>query len=251
MASISAASRETGQILVRPAKFNDVPKMAFTAFTGYAGSPLEQFLSPLREEYPEDALRSWKHRLALRWFDPRMICVVACPASSPEKVVGYAQFFRLGDDRGAKQQIASRKTIWLSTLAWYYSIKFKIMDYIWPDRSVNPAAEKQFGAWCRIDDEKHWNLHPKRKNRWHLRSIVVSPESRGKGVGTLLMKPLLDRAQKEGVIVGLEASADGEHLYRKMGFELLSRFYYEEGNPIASPNAGGVMMWTPDKVKGS
>lgn len=180
-----------------------------------------------------------------------MISVVACPASFPEKVVGYAQFSRLGDDEGAKQQIASRKTACLSVLAWYYSIKFKIVDYLWPDRSANPMAGKQFDAWCRIDGETHWNPFPERKNRWHLRSIVVSPEWQGKGVGTLLIKELLDRARKEGVVVGLEASADGEHLYRKVGFELLSRFYYEEGSPIASPNEGGVMMWKPDKMKDS
>jgi len=180
-----------------------------------------------------------------------MVSVVACPASSPEKVVGYAQFSRVGDDEGAKRQIASRKTAWLSILAWYCTIKFKIVDYVWPDRSVNPEAEKQFEAWNQIDDKTHWDPFPERRNRWHLRSIVVSPEWQGKGVGTLLLKELLDRARKEGVIVGLEASPDGEHLYRKVGFELLSRFYCEEGSPIVSPNEGGVMMWKPDKIKHS
>jgi ribosomal protein S18 acetylase RimI-like enzyme len=236
-------------ILVRPATFSDVPKMAFTAFIGYAGSTLDNFLSPFRSRYPDDVLRSWNHRMILRWVDPRMVLMVACPASSPEKVVGYAQFSRLGDDEGAKRQIASRKTTWLTVLAWYYTIKFKIVDKIWPDRSVNREAEKQFATWWQLDDKMHWASYPERQNRWHLRSIVVSPDWRGKGVGTLLMKEVLDRARKEGVIVGLEASADGEFLYKKAGFELLSRFYFEEGSPIASPNAGGIMMWKPDKAK--
>jgi ribosomal protein S18 acetylase RimI-like enzyme len=249
MASISFAPKDVDRILVGPAKFNDIPKIAFTAFIGYAGSPLDRFLSPLRQDYPGDALRSWYHRMILRWVDPRMISVIACLTSNPERVVSYAQLCRVGNDEGAKRQIASRKTAWLSVLAWYYTIKFKIVGYLWPDRSVNPTAEKQFSAWSRIDDETHWNPYPERKNRWHLRSIVVSPEWRGKGVGTQLMKEVLDRARKEGVIVGLEASADGEHLYRKLGFELLSRFYYDEGSSIASPNEGGVMIWKPDKAK--
>lgn len=251
MDSISPASKGMDQIVVRPAKFNDVPKMAFTAFMGYADSPLEQFLSPLRSEYPEDALRGWYQRMLLRWLDPRVVSVAACPASSPEKVIGYAQFLRAGDDSGAKQQIASRKTIWLSVLAWYYTIKFKIMDYVWPNRSVSLAAEKQFITWWEIDEETHWKSFPERKNRWHLRSIVVSPDWQGMGVGTLLMKEPLDRAQKEGVIVGLEASADGEHLYKKVGFKLLSRFHSEKRIPVGSPDEGGVMMWEPDKVKDS
>jgi ribosomal protein S18 acetylase RimI-like enzyme len=179
-----------------------------------------------------------------------MVSVVACPASSPQKAIAYAQFSRLGDDEGAKRQIDTRKTIWHTILAWYYTIKFKIVDYIWPDRSVNREAMKQFESWWQLDDKMHWSHYPDRMNRWHLRSIVVSPEWQGKGVGTILMKEVMDRARKEGVIVGLEASPDGEFLYRKVGFELLSRFYYEEGSPIASPNAGGIMMWTPDKVKG-
>jgi ribosomal protein S18 acetylase RimI-like enzyme len=251
MASKSSTAKAIDPILIRPAKFDDLPKLAFTAVTGYAGSTIEKFLSPLRPQYPEDALRSWYQRMVLRWVDPRMVSVVACPASSPEKVVGYAQFSRIGDDEGAKQKIASRKTAWLTLLAWYYTIKFKIVDHFWPDRSANPEAEKQFDAWCQLDDKMHWNPFPERMNRWHLRSIVVSPEWRGKGVGTLLIKEVLDRARKEGVTVGLEASPDGEYLYRKVGFELLSRFYYEEGSPIASPNEGGIMMWKPNKAKSS
>jgi ribosomal protein S18 acetylase RimI-like enzyme len=249
MASILSAAKDNDEIRVRPAKFNDIPKLAFTAFTGYADSTLEKFLTPFQTQYLEDALRSWYQRMVLRWVDPRMVSVVACPASSPEKVVGYAQFFRVGDDEGAKRQIASRKTAWLSILAWYYFIKFKIVGYLWPDRSVNPTAEKQFEAWNQIDDKTHWEPFPERRSRWHLRSIVVSPEWRGKGIGILLMNEPLDRARKEGVVVGLEATPDGEHLYRKVGFELLSRFYYEERSPIASPNEGGVMIWKPDKIK--
>ena len=180
-----------------------------------------------------------------------MVSVVACPACSPEKVVGYAQFSRVGDDEGARRQITSRNTAWLSVLAWYYTIKFKTVNYLWPDRSVNPEAEKQFEAWNQIDDETHWDPFPERRNRWHLRSIVVSPEWQGKEIGTLLMKEVLDSARREGVIVGLEARPDGEHLYRKVGFELLSRFHYEEGSSIASPNEGGIMMWKPDKMKDS
>jgi hypothetical protein len=89
--------------------------------------------------------------VVFRWADPRTVSVVPCPASSPEKVVGHAHFSRVGNNEGARLQIASRKTAWLSVLAWHYTIKFKVVNYIWPDRSVDPEAEKQFEAWNRID----------------------------------------------------------------------------------------------------
>src|ERR1700731_3124681 len=118
MASKSSAAKAMEPILVRPATFGDLPKMAFTALTAYAGSTLENFLSPLRSRYPDDAFRSRNQKMILRWVDPRVVSVVACPASSPQKAIAYAQFSRLGDDAGAKRQIATRKTIWLTILAW-------------------------------------------------------------------------------------------------------------------------------------
>jgi hypothetical protein len=63
------------------------------------------------------------------------------------------------------------------------------------------------------------------------------------------MREVLDRARREEVIVGLGASPGGEHLYRKVGFELLSGFYYDGGSPIASPDEGGIMTWKSDKTK--
>jgi hypothetical protein len=49
----------------------------------------------------------------------------------------------------------------------------------------------------------------------------------------------------------LEASMEGERLYRSVGFDLLGRFKHqkeETDNPIFPPGyweGGGIMMWTP------
>ncbi|KAF5861584.1 hypothetical protein ETB97_012834, partial [Aspergillus alliaceus] len=52
---------------------------------------------------------------------------------------------------------------------------------------------------------------------------------------------VLKRAGEEGVVVGLEASEDGERLYRSLGFELRGRF----SMLVADIEEGGVMMWRP------
>lgn len=44
------------------------------------------------------------------------------------------------------------------------------------------------------------------------------------GVGKKLCAAVTQKAEEEGVVVGLEASAMGEWLYRSVGFELLKRF---------------------------
>jgi ribosomal protein S18 acetylase RimI-like enzyme len=248
MASNSSTAKSDGPILIRPANFVDVPTMGNVAFEGYAGSPLEKFLTPLRPQYPEDARRGWIQRMILRWFDARTVSFVAYPASSPHEILGYAQFIRLGDDEGGKRHIASRQS-WLFRLqGWYYAYKFKVVDYFWPDRSVNADNLKRFESWGKVDDARHWEAYPERHNRWHVRSIVVNPEWQGRGIGSKLMGEVTRRADEEGVVIGLEASADGEYLYRKVGFEVLDRFFHD-GEPVGDPDTGGIMMWRPDKMK--
>jgi hypothetical protein len=63
------------------------------------------------------------------------------------------------------------------------------------------------------------------------------------GVRKKLMAWVVERAQKEGVVIGLEASMMGERLYRSMGFDLLDRFSIIINDTDA--NAGGIMMWSP------
>ncbi len=246
MAYKAFAAKTDGTILLRPATFPDLWTMCAVAINGYKGSPLDKFLSPLHEKYPDDTFRGYYQRIALRWLNPRNISFVACPASNPEKIVGYIQFLRLGDDEGAKRQIASRKTLWLIILSWYYTIIFKIVNYLWPDRSADRDALRKFDAWGKADNAIHWKPFPVRANRWHVQSIVVDKTWQGRGIGKKLMSEVVERAGTEGVVVGLEASAEGERLYRSVGFELLARF---TGDPIGGKEEGGVMMWRPERRK--
>ena len=50
-------------------------------------------------------------------------------------------------------------------------------------------------------------------------NMYTLPHARKKGVGTIILEQLLDKARSLGLSkVGLHTSADGEHLYRSNGF---------------------------------
>jgi GNAT superfamily N-acetyltransferase len=60
--------------------------------------------------------------------------------------------------------------------------------------------------------------HPDRPH-YYLPYIGVRPDAQRRGLGTALLRPVLDRCDREGVPAYLEASApDNARLYRRLGF---------------------------------
>jgi ribosomal protein S18 acetylase RimI-like enzyme len=106
---------------------------------------------------------------------------------------------------------------------------------------------RQFDASAEIDERMFWEsdeMKARYRERWHVQSVVVSSKYQRRGLGRMLMSEVLRRAQEDGVVVGLEASGDGENLYRSLGFELRGRFSMNLGEVV-----GGVMMWSPKNVR--
>lgn len=247
--SYSAFNTKTDdKIFIRPARWSDLPGMVDVAISVYRGTPLHNYLSPGHETYPVDSYRGYHQRIAIRWLSPRNLSFVACPSSDPQTVVGYIQFFRRGEDDGAKAQMAARKSLWLWILSWYYTVLFAIVNYVWPNRATDRNALRKFETWVSADNEIHWKPFPDRQERWHVQSIVVDEKWQGRGIGKRLMSEVLRRAGEEGVVVGLEASPEGECLYRSVGFELLGRF---SGETIGVADQGGIMLWRPERRKPS
>jgi ribosomal protein S18 acetylase RimI-like enzyme len=66
----------------------------------------------------------------------------------------------------------------------------------------------------------HKKLVPRR--HWYLQVIGVAPESQGRGYGGRLMKPMLARADREGLPCYLETQNENNvALYRHHGFEVI------------------------------
>ena len=75
--------------------------------------------------------------------------------------------------------------------------------------------------------------HP-RQPHYYLLGIGVEPELQGRGIGTQLMAPVLERADREGMPAYLESSKEKNlPLYQRNGFEVVERVDLPRGGPSA------------------
>lgn len=235
-----------GTFLIRRMQSSDIPMMAAIAATEYFDSDLNTFLCPHRHQYPDHVTRRFAQMIQGRYLNPRSIGFVAVDPVHPQTPIAYAQFLRLGHDAAARQLLSSQSSFWKTLARWWFQIETSIVNFFWPDKSVDPDAMRRFLESVRRDEFLYWGspgMAARYGNRWHAGSVVVSSGWQRRGVGGSLMGEVLRRARCEGVVVGLEASGDGERLYQKLGFELRGRF-----DMMVGPEEGGIMMWTPGKM---
>lgn len=77
---------------------------------------------------------------------------------------------------------------------------------------------RRFGAASRLATALG-RVHPEALH-WYLPFVGVEPELAGRGLGTAVLEPVLDRCDREGVAAYLEArSAAGARLFARLGFE--------------------------------
>jgi len=235
-----AGPQDSRPFIVREARLSDIPTMAFVAGRAYFGTPLTELISPLRRQFPRDYVLSSQRRMVSRMLSARNRSFVAVAEDEPHVPVGYMQCTRLGEDEGAREVEREKRAWWRSVAEVVYGAWLKVAGWVDPDRSRSEEGVKEFLRVVEEENGIHWEGREERKNRWHVQSVVVSEEWRGRGVGKAMMKEVIERARKQGVVVGLEASPMGEKLYRSVGFELLARFMTPLGELT-----GGVMMWSP------
>lgn len=234
-------------IVIRPASLFDISEMGRIAAEAYFDSGLSQFLSPHRHKYYSDWKRGFTQRAFARLLSPRNRSFIATTASDPSTLVGYVHSVRLGDDYGAWQVVREKGLLWrlfLWGFGWVFWVYCKILGMLVVDRSEDTEAVRKFNEWCEQDDKLHWE-EEERINRWHVQSMVVDPKYHRRGIGRKLMTEVLKRAEEQNVCVGLEASAQGQNLYRSVGYELLGKFTGDE----VETGGGGIMIWTPPAWK--
>ena len=67
---------------------------------------------------------------------------------------------------------------------------------------------------------------------WVLSLIAVAPACQGQGIGSLLLQPVLEQADKEGTSCYLSTFTEqAVGFYKKHGFEVLWRGKFSEGSP--------------------
>jgi ribosomal protein S18 acetylase RimI-like enzyme len=74
--------------------------------------------------------------------------------------------------------------------------------------------------------------HPRQPPHWYLAAIGVAPEWQGRGFGSALMRPVLERCDGDGVPAYLEASTPRSRaLYERHGFKVVEECRYADDGP--------------------
>jgi GNAT superfamily N-acetyltransferase len=101
--------------------------------------------------------------------------------------------------------------------------------------SLSPATRDRFAAAFEPAGAALEELSP--EPVWYLGVLAVEPGHQGKGIGSSLMRPLLERADRERLPVTLETGQPKNlPLYRRHGFEV--------SRELPPPAPGGPVIWT-------
>jgi GNAT superfamily N-acetyltransferase len=99
---------------------------------------------------------------------------------------------------------------------------------------VGPAAAELAGHRAAAAAEAEERLAGRRPRKPHLTlaSLGVVPHRQGQGFGAALLAPGLDRADREGLPVWLETSAEPNvRFYRRLGFAVIDVVHLPGGGP--------------------
>ncbi|MET9700581.1 GNAT family N-acetyltransferase [Streptomyces sp. NPDC006529] len=88
---------------------------------------------------------------------------------------------------------------------------------------------------CELVGRLMGEVHPTAEEHEYLLMIAVAPGRQGEGLGSELIRPVLERCDRDGVPAYLEASSERSmRLYERLGWEFT-------GTPVRLPD--GPLMW--------
>ena len=184
---------------VRKAVRDDVPLLALALARAFDGDP------PMRWFLPDDGRRV---ELARLMFDVmlRRVHLARDACYTTEGVVGGA--------------------LWVPPGRWRLSVAQQLR--------ILPSMLRVFGRGLSraqrglaVMDSRH-----PRKPHYYLDSLGVQPEWQGRGLGSALMQPVLERCDRERMPAYLNAgSSRSRDLYLRHGFDVTEEFRLPEGGP--------------------
>ncbi|CAM1503814.1 Fc.00g014050.m01.CDS01 [Cosmosporella sp. VM-42] len=190
-------------LFLRPATPDDIPAMVSVLFSAWSSSILNELCFPASS--PE-VHTYWAQRIASNMAAPNTYLIVAMLPSAGDSsptLAGWARWVRKPSPAELPEPL-----------------KFTPKDY--PSTGDGAVAanffQGNYDATRRlVGKEEHWFLG----------TLVTGREYQKKGVGSALMKYGVDRADREGWMVYLNASEDGKRLYEKFGFHELDKTEFE------------------------
>lgn len=258
------------KIRLRPANFSDTSLLGTIAARSYWGSSWANFSAPHHRQYPGDFVANYRRKIRGRFLDPSCFIYVAystpedqaseekgriaideelrkkIPRSfgSAEDIAGYIIFQRISASRAQVTRNTSKLFIYfLPFLKFVCRMYDRINDFAFPNRAMAIARTNSMP-----DASDIWAEH-KYAERWQMLALSVDPEWQRRGVGKMLMREVMEKAERDGLSVGTEATREGEGLYASLDFKVVKRIggKFEEDGENEDGSSLAVMVWEPER----
>jgi ribosomal protein S18 acetylase RimI-like enzyme len=178
--------------VVRTATADDVPALALVLARAFHDDPVAVFSHPRAS--------SRERRLAY-FFTGRL-----------RTLVDDELCFCDGERRGA--------ALWAAPDRWHVPPREAARTL----RLLNARAPSLIAGFARME-----RLHP-REPHFYLSTLGVEPDGQGRGLGSALMRPMLDRCDAEGVPAYLESSKERNvAFYGRHGFRVADEMRFPRG----------------------
>lgn len=125
--------------------------------------------------------------------------------------------------------VVSGVAVWLppGAFPWSPARKFRAT---WAFTKVWAADPKGFVKFTRVG--AHSELHHPKDRHWSLEALGIRPETQRRGLGTMLVKPMLERADSDEVYCYLETSNPANvEFYKRFGFQVITDLPPIPGGP--------------------
>src|SRR3954447_14356193 len=136
------------------------------------------------------------------------------------QVPEYRQLWVAEDGIGA--------AVWAKPGAWMVPMRVAMREF--------PAMRRTFGRRLLLASRAALQLvrrHPGQPEHWYLHYLGVVPERQGRGLGGMLMRPMLERCDSEEMPAYLESSTERNRaLYERNGFRVTERFNMPGDGPV-------------------
>ncbi|KAK0625971.1 hypothetical protein B0T14DRAFT_561923 [Immersiella caudata] len=215
------------EIKLRFATLEDTETIASVVAEAMSSVEVIRFIYEGRaEEYPEDHMDRWVHRIRSHILDPNEAVVVAertfnlsgDGSSSLHGIVAVSIWTLKGPCVGIREaMVESRRKIgWVAPL--WHAIYTRYRNWGLWFSPLKDANEKRRATWLKLYErlvEKYYKPLPE---YYHLEILCTAEESRRTGTAKKMVEMFLDQAKPGRIPVGLESSGMAVPFYERLGF---------------------------------
>ncbi|KAL6889452.1 acyl-CoA N-acyltransferase [Trichoderma longibrachiatum] len=244
--STSRLARIMHSLRLRPARDEDVPAMAALEVAAFLDSPMHKAMFPKRLRIKpgvQDQLEWNVARMRKGLADPSLhyLVVLTDAPGRGEIIVGCAEWAAPArGDHGEDEEEGRRRSeererdleLRMARLPPFLD-KSALLD---ANDEVMELIEKSKGAFRGQDRHRMWTLN----------SISVDGDYRGIGVGKMLTRWGMERAERDGTGIWIISSPLGLQLYRSLGFEMVA-----EGSRLGEPQYLMLKFYEPGTTTGA